>query len=379
MKKLHLSTIGIVTVSLFLSATPVFAVEPMDSGSCTTVGQKAPATATNGGFMLVCNGSFWESCGFSPAPAGCPVPAPTPPPASCPANQTRVNGVCTPYLNAGGGSGAGSATSLTTNLWHGDYNPVDQVKLLQTFLNTEVNAGLPITGFFGDMTVAAVIRLQNKYASLTYLKANYTSPSGFVGQYTRDLINAKLGAVVTPPAAVTSYCTGADQIVPLEASTGANWPQQGQNQVRPRTGSGAYGANNAVVLGGLKNQTVAFKIIVPPMASFNPPLNINHVGFIHTVEVPGEAVTSRDFTVSKNPCDFQSGTYLYNAIGYGDSAPGSNFTVNNPTGFTTVGAQFNIQSGDTIYANVRTANNGVPSCPNTTCNILLDFASPNRY
>lgn len=97
------------------------------------------------------------------------------------------------------------------------------------------------------------------------------------------------------------------------------------------------------------------------------------------VEVPGTAVTSRDFTVSKNSCDFQSGNYMIDGIGYGDTAPGVNYTVNNPNGYFAAGAQFNLQSGDIVYVNVRNANNGVPSCPSTTCDVLFDFATPNRY
>ena len=84
-------------------------------------------------------------------------------------------------------------------------------------------------------------------------------------------------------------------------------------------------------------------------------------------------------TVSKNACDFQSGTYLYDAIGFGDTAPGANFTVNNPTGYFAVGANFNVQSGDVFYVNIRNANNGTPSCPVASCDILFDFATPNRY
>jgi hypothetical protein len=96
-------------------------------------------------------------------------------------------------------------------------------------------------------------------------------------------------------------------------------------------------------------------------------------------EVPGSAVTSRDITVSKNSCDFQSGNYLYDGIGYGDTAPGANFTVNNPTGYFAVGANFNVMPGDVFFVNIRNANNGIPSCPTSSCNILFDFATPNRY
>jgi hypothetical protein len=163
--------------------------------------------------------------------------------------------------------------------------------------------------------------------------------------------------VVAPPpvSSATNYCTGNDAIINV------NWPSSGQ--VRPSTN-------------GFGNQRIAFKVTIPQ--TFSPALNNGHLGFGRVVEVPGAAVTSRDFTVSKNPCDFQSGTYLYKAIGYGDTGPSVSFTVNNP-GYASIGASFNANSGDVIYFNVRNANNGTPSCPNSACDILFDFATPNRY
>jgi len=153
-----------------------------------------------------------------------------------------------------------------------------------------------------------------------------------------------------------NFCTTGDSIIPI------NWPTSGQ--VRPSTN-------------GFGNQRIAFKITVPQ--TFSPALNINHLGFVRIAEVPGSPVTARDITVSKNSCDFQSGQYLYDGIGYGDTAPGANYTANNPNGYFAVGANFNIMSGDVIFVNIRNANNGVPSCPSATCNILFDFATPNRY
>lgn len=154
-----------ITPLLFLAiffATPhALAVAPVDSSACTQSGltYKNPVTLE---ILLVCNGQFWESCSLSPAPGQCPTHTPVTP------------------------------STLTTNLWPGDFNPVDQVKLLQTFLNTEMLSRLPVTGFFGPMTLAAVITLQNRYSAETFVKAHYNAPTGFVGQYTRDLINSKL-------------------------------------------------------------------------------------------------------------------------------------------------------------------------------------------
>jgi hypothetical protein len=153
-----------------------------------------------------------------------------------------------------------------------------------------------------------------------------------------------------------NFCVGGDSIITV------NWPASGQ--VRPSTN-------------GFGNQRIAFKITVP--FTFSPALNINHLGFVRIAEVPGTPATARDVTVSKNSCDFQSGDYLWNGIGTGDTAPGANFTANNPTGYFNVGASFNVNSGDVFYVNVRNSNGGVPSCPAATCDILFDFATPNRY
>jgi len=158
------------------------------------------------------------------------------------------------------------------------------------------------------------------------------------------------------PPPPPSYCQGSDTIINVP------WPATGQ--VRPSTN-------------GFGNQKIAFKITVPQ--TFSPTLNINHLGFVRVAEVPGTSVTSRDVTVSMSPCDFQSGNYLANGIGSGDTAPGANFTVNNANGYFAVGASFNVNSGDVFYVNVRNANNGTPSCPVSTCDVLFDFATPNRY
>ncbi len=152
---------------------------------------------------------------------------------------------------------------------------------------------------------------------------------------------------------VTNYCTANDQILDV------SWPAAG-GQVKQS-------------ISGFGNQRVAFRITVP--ASLGSNYNINSIGFMHIVELPGAAVVARDMTVSKNPCDFTSGKYLFSEIGYNDTAPGANFGVNNPR----TSGDFNLAFGDTVYVNVRnTTASGAPSCPFSTCNIFLDFATPNR-
>ncbi|MDB5244303.1 MAG: hypothetical protein JWN18_173 [Parcubacteria group bacterium] len=174
MKKLYITFAAATTLvtPLFVAATPALAITPVvDSAACTL-----PANPVKGvdGFFLICNGEFWQSCGFSPAPSACAI------------------------LGQGGSSTSGTgttnipSTTLTVNMWPGDYNPADQVQILQRFLNKELGTSLPLTGFFGPLTLAATKQLQSKYSTLTYQKAGYNAPTGFVGQYTRDLINSKL-------------------------------------------------------------------------------------------------------------------------------------------------------------------------------------------
>ena len=93
-------------------------------------------------------------------------------------------------------------------------------------------------------------------------------------------------------------------------------------------------------------------------------------------EQAGSAVVSRDVTVSRNPCDFVSGQFLYNGIGSGDTAPSVYFTVNNPNGYQLTGASLNIMPGETVYINVRNQVNGNNTCPYASCNLLLDFTVP---
>ena len=77
---------------------------------------------------------------------------------------------------------------------------------------------------------------------------------------------------------------------------------------------------------------------------------------------------SREFTVSKSACDFHAGPggYLLDNLGSG-MPPEFDFTVNNPNGYSALGAKVNFQSGDKIYVSVRNYNynNGspVPTCP----------------
>ena len=223
-------------------------------------------------------------------------------------------------------------------------------------LTVNCGTGTPLTSCSwsgGISSTACSVTVAAPSASASY----FATPSNANGAGSQVSTTVSVTQAVTGgPPPPPSYCQGSDTIINVP------WPATGQ--VRPSTN-------------GFGNQKIAFKITVPQ--TFSPTLNINHLGFVRVAEVPGTSVTSRDVTVSMSPCDFQSGNYLANGIGSGDTAPGANFTVNNANGYFAVGASFNVNSGDTFYVNVRNANNGVPSCPVATCDVLFDFATPNRY
>lgn len=71
----------------------------------------------------------------------------------------------------------------------GRANNVEQVQKLQTFLNKWMNASLPVTGFYGPMTLAAVKNFQAKYATEILAPWNITAPTGIVYQTTLRQIN----------------------------------------------------------------------------------------------------------------------------------------------------------------------------------------------
>jgi hypothetical protein len=73
----------------------------------------------------------------------------------------EVKGVST--TTEGMVKGASCSPLLTSYLGIGMPNPADQVSILQNFLNGELSITLPLTGFFGPMTLQAVKDFQNKY------------------------------------------------------------------------------------------------------------------------------------------------------------------------------------------------------------------------
>ncbi|MDB5189349.1 MAG: hypothetical protein JWL82_306, partial [Parcubacteria group bacterium] len=68
-------------------------------------------------------------------------------------------------------------------------NDVEQAKKIQAFLNKWMQTSLPITGFFGPMTTAAVKAFQSKYADQILKPWGITSPTGIVYYTTLHQIN----------------------------------------------------------------------------------------------------------------------------------------------------------------------------------------------
>lgn len=100
---------------------------------------------------------------------------------------------------------AGCSAYLTTYLRMGKNNNVDEVKKLQLFLNKQINAGLPVTGVFGSLTLQAVKKFQLSQWE-TVLKpwvafglSNDHSATGYVYKTTKHTINAlNCGALQEP-------------------------------------------------------------------------------------------------------------------------------------------------------------------------------------
>lgn len=96
----------------------------------------------------------------------------------------------------GGTQEGGACSALVTSfLGQGRDNDTTQVRALQQFLNDENSAGLPVTGFFGQLTDAAVRNFQVKYWQdilapwVPYGLFTDHTPTGLVGKTTAWKIN----------------------------------------------------------------------------------------------------------------------------------------------------------------------------------------------
>ena len=277
--------------------------------------------------------------------------------------------VVTPSNSQGTGSGMGTTVYVGTQVGGGTLAPGNCfVSQSPNTSSSPVTAGTSVSlsvacssgnaptscSWSGGVSSTSCFVNVAPQATTTY---NVTaSNSGGSASSVSATVNVNGTPNVPPPGTGQDFCTTSDLRQTI------NWPSSGQ--VRPQTS-------------GFGNQRVAFKITIP--TTFSPALNVNHLGFVSLSEVPGTPTTPREITVSKNSCDFQSSTYIYNGTGYAGVSPSISFTVNNPTGYFAVGGDFNLDAGQTYYINVRNSSNGVPACGYSSCDMLLDFATPNRY
>ncbi|MEN9338651.1 MAG: hypothetical protein RI945_376 [Candidatus Parcubacteria bacterium] len=77
-------------------------------------------------------------------------------------------------------------------------NNKEEVKIWQAFLNKEVDAKLPITGYYGKLTFAAVKAFQTKYTDEILKPWGLKKATGYTYKSTRYKANKILGCVGSP-------------------------------------------------------------------------------------------------------------------------------------------------------------------------------------
>ena len=87
---------------------------------------------------------------------------------------------------------------LTSYLRVGRSNNSAQVKLLQTFLNSQ-SFTVPVTGYFGALTKAAVEKFQTAHAADILTPSGLTAPNGNVYKATESEINKIYCASIGQP------------------------------------------------------------------------------------------------------------------------------------------------------------------------------------
>lgn len=98
----------------------------------------------------------------------------------------------------GASTDGGSCKLITTFMKIGLSNNVEEVKMVQTFLNSTMNAGLPVTGFYGPLTFQAVKNFQAKYATeilKPWIEVGLmkdVTPTGYLYKTTQYAINKML-------------------------------------------------------------------------------------------------------------------------------------------------------------------------------------------
>ena len=170
------------TIQPIITPTPSLPVELPEPSP--TIQPVIPNDGDNGGGDNGGGGSGGSGGGGGGGWWG-PSPSPTPSLSPSPSPEGEVLGaetICEPYL--------------TTYIKLGNKNDVGEVKKLQEFLNTYEGEKLPVTGFYGNMTFAAINRFQLKYSNdillpwVAYGLPNSKSATGYVYKTTRYKINA---------------------------------------------------------------------------------------------------------------------------------------------------------------------------------------------
>lgn len=97
---------------------------------------------------------------------------------------------------------AACSVYLTTFMRIGPNNNAEEVKKLQTFLNENLGKTIPLTGYFGPLTEAAVKEFQTKYKDEVLTPWNLTTPTGYVFKLTQRKINLLKCPTLTIPMPV---------------------------------------------------------------------------------------------------------------------------------------------------------------------------------
>ncbi len=194
-----------VTVGSLENGTVVDNTATVTEGD-TVVSEGEHSDADTSSFTVTVSDGCTENCGASIDSDACPnldgfQPAGT----NCQTggndnNNSHPGGGGGIIQSSGGGGGIITQPGLVLGASCGLYmdkhikfgskkNDVEQVKKLQTFLNKWMNAGLPVTGFYGPLTLAAVNAFQAKYVDEILKPWGLNAPTGLVYLSTLREIN----------------------------------------------------------------------------------------------------------------------------------------------------------------------------------------------